>query len=139
MEEKEKLRAHGEETPKEKVISEKDPLFGIVEDHQVEICPFTGKPKIDKMVLEGMRQYLLMAEGAERLARAERIKSSLESLKNDPMGQRTMLRLESIPIVSSDINKGKGLVFNYGIERSNSNEVWDRDKVPSVSSSKSAE
>ncbi|KAL1188494.1 hypothetical protein V5N11_005924 [Cardamine amara subsp. amara] len=69
---------------------------------------------INKEVLEGIRQYLLVAKGAERLARADRIKSSLEALKNDLIGQKTMLRLEATPIVSFDLNKGKGLVFDYG-------------------------
>ncbi|KAL1215208.1 hypothetical protein V5N11_016975 [Cardamine amara subsp. amara] len=113
-EEEDKLHRLGVEIPKKKLIMESDPLFGVVEDHQIEICSINGKPKIDKTVVEGMRQYLLMAEGAERLARADRIRSSLEALKNDPLGQKTMLRLESAPLVSTDLNKEKGIVFNYG-------------------------
>ncbi|KAL1198550.1 hypothetical protein V5N11_021628 [Cardamine amara subsp. amara] len=78
--EEDKMKKQGVVTPKKKNITEADPLFGIVEDHQIEINPITGKPKIDKEVVEGMRQYLMVAEGPERLARAERIRSSLESL-----------------------------------------------------------
>ncbi|KAL1221272.1 hypothetical protein V5N11_032719 [Cardamine amara subsp. amara] len=115
-EEEDKIKASGVEAPKKKLILETDPLFGILEDHQIESCPISGKPKIDATVVEGMRHYLLMVEGVERIVRAERIKSSLESLKNDPIGQKTLLWLEPAPVVSSDINKGKGIVFDYGVK-----------------------
>ncbi|KAL1197779.1 hypothetical protein V5N11_003682 [Cardamine amara subsp. amara] len=117
-EEEAKLQVLGLEVPKKKLINESDPLFGIIEDEQIEVDKGSGVPKIDKSVLEGMRQYLLMADGAERIARAGRIKSSLEALKNDPIGQKTMLRLEKPPLVSSDINKDKGIVFDYGVKDS---------------------
>lgn len=75
--------------------------------------PVTGRPRIDKEVLEGMRQYLLVADRAERIARKERIKKSLEDLKLDPLREKTMMRLEPAPLVSSDMSKGKGVVFHY--------------------------
>ncbi|KAL1214126.1 hypothetical protein V5N11_005685 [Cardamine amara subsp. amara] len=108
-----KLQSLGEVLPKKKLIVESDPLFGIIEDHPIDICPLTGNPKIDKTFVDGMRQYLQMAEGAERLARGEHIKASLEVLKSDPIGQKIMLRLEEAPIISVDVNKGKSIVFNY--------------------------
>ncbi|KAL1207404.1 hypothetical protein V5N11_006998 [Cardamine amara subsp. amara] len=95
------------------IIVDSDPLFGVLEDHQIVVNPNTGRPRIAKEVVEGMRQYLLVADGVERLARAERIKSSLAALKNDPIGEKTMLRLEPAPMVSTNINIGKGIVFDY--------------------------
>ncbi|CAL9234145.1 unnamed protein product, partial [Arabidopsis halleri] len=97
----------------EKIIKESDILFGVLEEHQVGLNPATGKPRIAPEVVVGMRQYLLVAEGAERVARVERIKKSLEDLKNDPLGEKTCLRLEQPPVVSTDISKGKGIVFQY--------------------------
>lgn len=92
--------------PKERIIKETDPLFGVIDESQVGIDPTTGR--------EGMRQYLLVASGEERLVRESRIKKSLSDLANDPIGQKTMLRLEPYPLVSTDIDKGKGIVFGYG-------------------------
>lgn len=109
-----KQKGKGEVAAKEKVIKESDPLFGVVEENQVGLDPSTGRERIAKEVIEGMRQYLLVANGAELLIRKERIKKSLMDLSNDPIGQKTMLRLEPYPVVSSDINKEKGVVFNYG-------------------------
>lgn len=97
----------------EKIIKESDILFGVLEEQQVGLNPATGKPRIAPKVIVGMRQYLLVAEGAERVARVERIKKSLEDLKNDPIGEKTCLRLEQPPVVSRDISKGKGIVFQY--------------------------
>lgn len=96
-----------------KIIKESDPLFGVVEESQVGINPNTGRERIDKEVLQGMRQYLMVVEGAEKVARKERIKKSLQDLKNDLIGEKTMLRLETAPVISTDITKGKGVVFEY--------------------------
>lgn len=73
----------------------------------------TGRPKIAKEVLDDMREYLMVAEGAEKIARQERVKRSLQALENDPIGQKTMLRLEPLPLVTSQLDKGKGIVFNF--------------------------
>lgn len=40
-------------------------------------------------------------------------KKSIEDLKNDLMGQKSMLRLEPAPIITHDLDKGKGLVFDF--------------------------
>lgn len=100
--------------PKERIIKETDPLFGVIDESQVGIDPTTGRERIAKKVIEGMRQYLLVASGEERLVRESRIKKSLSDLANDLIGQKTMLRLEPYPLVSTDIDKGKGIVFGYG-------------------------
>ncbi|KAL1198926.1 hypothetical protein V5N11_008544 [Cardamine amara subsp. amara] len=96
------------------IIMDSDPLFGVLEDHQIVVNPNTGRPRIAKEVVEGMRQYLLVADDEmERLTRAERIKSSLAVLKNDPIGEKTILRLEPAPLVSININIGKSIIFDY--------------------------
>lgn len=41
-----------------------------------------------------MKQYLMVANGQEKMAREERVKISLRDLENDLMGHMTMLRLE---------------------------------------------
>ncbi|KAG2322035.1 hypothetical protein Bca4012_057151 [Brassica carinata] len=79
------------------VILESDPLFGVLEENQVGINPNTGRPRIAPEVLGGMRQYLMMAKGEERLIRAERVK-------------------DSVPMVIRDLQKGKGIVFGYSAE-----------------------
>ncbi|KAL0795442.1 hypothetical protein Bca101_066819 [Brassica carinata] len=97
----------------ELVIKESDPLFGVIAERQVGLDPMTGRPKIAKEVLDDMREYLMVAEGAEKVARQERVKRSLQSLENDPIGQKTMLRLEPLPLVTPHLDKGKGIVFNF--------------------------
>ncbi|XP_013624064.1 PREDICTED: uncharacterized protein LOC106330045 [Brassica oleracea var. oleracea] len=97
----------------EKIIKEDDPLFGVVLESPVGINPQNGKPKIAEEVLEGMRQYLVDAEGAEKMARKERIKWSLKEVEQDPIAQKTFLRLEPAPVFTSDLIKGKGIVFYF--------------------------
>ena len=63
-----------------------------------------------------MRQYLLAAEGQEKLAREDRVRKSLEDLVNDPLGQKVYLRLEQPPVVSSNLDKGKGTVFDFSAQ-----------------------
>lgn len=99
---------------KENIIKESDPFFGVIDDKLVDISLYTIRLRLGKEVIEGMRQYLLADDGAEIMARGERIKSSLSSLKNYPLGEKSMLRLKPSLVISSDINKSKGLVFDYG-------------------------
>ncbi|XP_013617163.1 PREDICTED: uncharacterized protein LOC106323618 [Brassica oleracea var. oleracea] len=73
----------------------------------------SGKPKIAKEVMEDMRLYLRAAEGAERLAREERVKKSFDDLENDPVGQKTYLRLEPPPSVTKILDKRKGHVYDF--------------------------
>lgn len=73
----------------------------------------TGKPKIVKEVLDEMRQYLMLATEEDRFLREERVRSSVAAVEQDPMLQRTVLRLEAPPIISQDFDKGKGIVFSY--------------------------
>ncbi|KAG2271392.1 hypothetical protein Bca52824_065947 [Brassica carinata] len=73
----------------------------------------TGKPKIVKEVLDEMRQYLMLATDEDRIIREERVRSSVAAVEQDPMLQRTVLRLEAPPVISQDFNKGKGVVYSY--------------------------
>lgn len=98
------------------VLSESDPLFGVLEENQVGINPNTGRPKIAPEVLDGMRQYLLMASGEERLIRAERVKSSVKKAEKDPVLRKSALSLEPVPMVTKDLQRGKGIVFSYPTE-----------------------
>lgn len=95
------------------VIKNSDPLFGVLREDQVGIHPIMGRPRIDLVVLEGMRQYILVAEGEERKIREERVKISVADAEKDPMVQKTVLRLEPAPLVSNDFNKQRGNVFGY--------------------------
>ncbi|XP_009137703.2 uncharacterized protein LOC103861744 [Brassica rapa] len=95
------------------VLSESDPLFGVLEENQVGINPNTGRPRIALEVLDGMRQYLLMAKGEDRLIREERVKSSVREVEKDPVLMKYALSLEPVPMVTKDLEKGKGVVFGY--------------------------
>ncbi|KAF3512340.1 hypothetical protein F2Q69_00008836 [Brassica cretica] len=73
------------------IVDENDPLFGVIPESHLGLDPLSGKPKIAKEVLEGMRAYLAVPEGPEKIARMERVRKSIEDLGNDPIGQKTML------------------------------------------------
>ncbi|KAF2566368.1 hypothetical protein F2Q68_00026665 [Brassica cretica] len=75
--------------------------------------PLTGRPKIAGEVLEDMRIYIITTDGPERLARKERVKSSLRDLQDDVLGQKAFLSLQPLPVVSDDLDKGKGIVFDF--------------------------
>lgn len=75
------------------------------------INPATRRPRIAVEVLDGMRQYLLSASDSEKFIRAQRIRSSLDDISNDPIAQKTFLSLEAIPLITKEIDKGKGPVF----------------------------
>lgn len=98
---------------KANIISESDPLFGVLREDQVGINPANGRLRIAKDVLEGMRQYLLIANGEERKLREFKVRNSVAEVEKDPIAQKTILRLESLPLISRDVNKGKGIVFDY--------------------------
>ncbi|KAH0901319.1 LOW QUALITY PROTEIN: hypothetical protein HID58_040822 [Brassica napus] len=81
------LPENGEKSEVEKkIINESDPLYGVLEEHQVGVIPMTGRPKFCK----GRAGW----HETEKMAREERVKISLRDLENDLMGHMTMLRLE---------------------------------------------
>lgn len=61
-----------------------------------------------------MKRYLLAGTSEDRALKIDRLRSTVEEAEADPIAQRSVLRLEPAPIVISDVNKGKGLVFDYG-------------------------
>lgn len=73
----------------------------------------TRRPKIADDVLQGMRVYLLIGNEKDKIIREERVKSTVQEVMKDSMSQKTILRLEPLPLISHGLDKGKGLVFNY--------------------------
>ncbi|XP_056860161.1 uncharacterized protein LOC108834858 [Raphanus sativus] len=98
-------------------LHQDDPLFGVLSDDQVGLDVVTGRRKINPEVLQNMREYLLASEGSEKRVREERVKKSVLDLANDPIGQRNFLRLEAPPTVICEVDKDKGLVFDYSLKK----------------------
>lgn len=119
---KEKTRYGTLEGVKRTIIKPNDPLFGVLEESQVGIHLVLGRPKIAPEVLEEMRQYLLLAEGEERVIREEKVRKSVREVEKDPVTERITLRLEDPPIITRDLNRGKELVFGYDTSDSTSVE-----------------
>ncbi|XP_018459873.1 uncharacterized protein LOC108830791 [Raphanus sativus] len=91
-----------------------DPLFGLFPTKFMGKDPLPGKEKIAEEVLEDMRLHIIAASGQDKLALEERVKKSLKDLEDDSMmRQKTLLRLEAPPIISKDLDKRKGLVFDF--------------------------
>ncbi|VVB12930.1 unnamed protein product [Arabis nemorensis] len=91
----------------EPVLKKGDPLFGVLTEEQVGICPLTGRPRIVQVMLDGMRLFLQVAKGPETVIREAQVRISIEGFKHDLKGQKTILRQESAPCVSFDVDKGK--------------------------------
>ena len=100
-------------TPLQPFFKEGDPLKGVLADYQVGINPMNGRPKISKEVLEEMRRYLLADTGENREIKEYKIKQSVSLAEKDPVAQKLCLQLEAPPQVTKELNKGKGLVFDY--------------------------
>lgn len=98
---------------KQSVIPENDILFGIIDDSMLGTDPVTGRNKIANDVLEEMRRYLMAETGDSHAIKVDRIHQSLKEVSRDTMMQRATLRLEAPPVIISDLNRGKGLVFDY--------------------------
>ncbi|KAG2305227.1 hypothetical protein Bca52824_033878 [Brassica carinata] len=60
-----------------------------------------------------MRRYLRADTGENHAIKVDKVQSSVRMAEKDPISQKTVLRLEQLPVITSDVNKGKGLVFNY--------------------------
>ncbi|KAG7578883.1 Endonuclease/exonuclease/phosphatase [Arabidopsis thaliana x Arabidopsis arenosa] len=111
-------------------LKESDPLFGVLSEDQVGIDPNTGRPRIAPVVLEGMRQYLRVSSEEEKLLRIDKVKLSVGEVEKDPLAQKSILRLEPMPIFHSDVNKGKGHVFSYEPVCSSGSDCVDAARVP---------
>ncbi|XP_013705054.1 uncharacterized protein LOC106408917 [Brassica napus] len=97
----------------EHCIQKNDPLYGVLSDDQVGIDRATGRSKINPDVLQNMREYILAADGGEKRVREERVRQSILDLEKNPRGQKEFLRLEPAPVVILDVNREKGLIFDY--------------------------
>ncbi|XP_013652335.1 uncharacterized protein LOC106357199 [Brassica napus] len=95
-------------------LSEDDPLFGDLKEDQVGINPFSGRPRIDPAVLQEMRNYLLASSKEDRHVREQRVIFSVKEAEQNPISQKMTLQLLSPLIFTTDIDKGKGIVFDFG-------------------------
>ncbi|KAL0899093.1 hypothetical protein Bca101_083054 [Brassica carinata] len=95
------------------VIKEDDPLFGVLIEDKVGVNPFSGRPRIDPLVLQEMRNYLLASSNEDRNIREQRVIFSVKEAENNPISQKTALQLISPPVFTKDLNKGKGPVFGF--------------------------
>lgn len=115
-----------EKQNRELKIRRDDPLFGVLSDEQVGLDMTTGRRKINTEVLQNMREYILAAEGREKRVREERVKKSVLDLENDPIGQRDFLRLEAAPLVIREVDKDKGLVFDYSMKNLENQDLGNK-------------
>ncbi|KAG7582623.1 Zinc knuckle CX2CX4HX4C [Arabidopsis suecica] len=102
-------------------ISPEDPLFGVLTNDDVGIDSVTGRQKISKEVLDEMRSYLSVTDATEKQARIDRVRRSVWDLDGDAQGQKTLLRLEPATEVTTEVDKGKGLVFDFDTRKAKSN------------------
>ncbi|XP_018454030.1 uncharacterized protein LOC108825202 [Raphanus sativus] len=104
-----------EKAEAEAILKPHDPLFGVLSEEQVGVDPQTGRRKISDEVLEEMHRYLLMATEEDRPIRIAMIKSSIAEAEKDPILQKTVLRLEAPPVVTLEVDKGKGRLFDFDL------------------------
>lgn len=97
-------------------LDETYPLYEVIPENQLGLDHVSGRPKIAKEVLEGIRMYLMVAYGPEKIAREERLRKYLEELENDLTGQKTILRLEPFTKVTNKLDKGKGIVYEFSTQ-----------------------
>lgn len=71
-------------TLKKKVLSESDPLFGVLQESQVGINPANGRPCIEEEVLAEMRRYLLANTGEDLALKLDKVIRSIFIKLNRP-------------------------------------------------------
>lgn len=98
---------------KPETLNKEDPIFGVLEESQVGLDPLFGRPKIAKEVLEELRRYMLADTGEDIAIKVDRLRSTVKEAEADPIAQQFVLRLEPAPMITNDLNRGKGLIFNY--------------------------
>lgn len=127
----------GKKVNKNLFLNETDPLYGVLSEDQVGMNPLTGRQRIAPEVLEGMRQYLNVSSEDERRIHIERVKNSAKEVERDLVAAKSMLQLEAPPVFSTEINKGKGIVFNFEnsqhISRDNISEFGGEKLLASAS------
>ena len=60
-----------------------------------------------------MRNYLLASSNEDRHIREQRVIFSVKEAEQNHVIQKSMLQLTPPPIFTTDLNKGKGVVFNF--------------------------
>ncbi|XP_022557655.1 uncharacterized protein LOC106383913 [Brassica napus] len=83
---------------------------------QVGINPLSGRPQIAPEILQEMRNYLLASSSEDIHVREQRVIASVKEAEKNPITQRKVLQLTPPLVFTSDINKGKGVVFSYDKE-----------------------
>ncbi|XP_013594326.1 PREDICTED: uncharacterized protein LOC106302345 [Brassica oleracea var. oleracea] len=105
------------QTPRpQRVLEVNDPLFGVLKEDQVGINPLSGRPRIAPEILQEMCNYLLASSSKDRHVREQRVIASVKDAEMNPATQRSVMQLISTQLFTSDINKGKGIVFLYDKE-----------------------
>ncbi|KAL0723482.1 hypothetical protein Bca4012_038081 [Brassica carinata] len=107
------------------LINRDYPLIVVLEESQVGLNPFTGRPKISQEVLEEMRLYLLDEGGEDRAVKIDRLQRTVKEAEQDPDAPKALLSLKPVPVLTLNLNKGKGPVFDY-----NEKEVGGKELVP---------
>lgn len=98
---------------KKVLISSDDPLFGVLEEEQVGMDPGSGRMKIAEEVLDEMRRYLRADTGESYGVKVDKVQRSVKLAENGNLTHRLALRLEAPPLFTTDLNRGKGIVFDY--------------------------
>jgi len=100
-------------TKNHQVLSEDDPLFGVLQEDQVGINPLSGRPRIAPEVLHEMHTYLLATSKEDRHIREQRVIFSMKEAEENQVIQKSMLQLIPPQIFTTDLNNGKGIVFSF--------------------------
>ncbi|KAH0914671.1 hypothetical protein HID58_029117 [Brassica napus] len=74
-------------------------------------------------VFEQMRLYMNCSDPEERIIREAKMKKTLNELSQDPIAQRSCLRLESAPKVAPLTSEGRGRIFDFS--RVQSDQILD--------------
>ncbi|KAJ4917291.1 Uncharacterized protein Rs2_02841 [Raphanus sativus] len=80
-----------------------------------------------------MRNYLLSTNGEDRSTKEQIIISLVKEAENDPVSQNAILQLIPPPIITNDLNKGKGIIFGYYTD-SSSQPTSHGDRGPKLMS-----
>lgn len=64
-------------------------------------------------VFDQMRLYMDCVDPEERRIREAKMRKTLQELSKDPIAQRACLRMEGAPVISSEINRDRGKVFDF--------------------------
>lgn len=85
-------------------------------------------------VFEKMQLYMNCVESEERRIREFRMKKVLTDLSKDSIAQRSCLRLESQPFISTALNTNVGRVFDFRLAE-HDRELNETENIRNASSS----